>query len=160
MTEHLSDQEFCKTISGESGESGQHHLGRCAACRAGRDELLTGIEQYREWIASEVGRPDSFWLGQQRAVAETIGRRSAARPFLIWVLASLACVAVLSLALVMVREPRVPAAAVDPDHELLLDIERALRRDVPEALAPAEILIEEIQLALAARADKTGGERQ
>jgi hypothetical protein len=43
---------------------------------------------------------------------------------------------------------------------LLLDIERTLRRDVPEALAPAKLLIEEIRLAVATNLDKTGGERQ
>jgi len=136
------------------------HLDQCSSCRADREELETGIGQYRQWVGSETERPDAFWIRQQSSITRAIDRRSSARPRLIWALASIACLAIVATALIIERAPQAPVVAMDPDHELLLDIERALRRDVPEALAPAELLIEEIRLAVEANMDRTRGERQ
>jgi hypothetical protein len=35
----------------------------------------------------------------------------------------------------------------DPDHELLVEVERSLRRDVPLALEPAALLTRELHFA-------------
>lgn len=159
MTQHLSDEEFCRIVNREPGEGAQDHLDQCASCRAECEELETGVEDYRRWVESESERPEVFWLRQRDSISRKVDR-GAPRPRLVWALASIACAAILAAALIVEREPRVQVANVDPDHELLLDIERTLRQDVPEALAPAELLIEEIRLAVAAHTNNTRGERQ
>jgi hypothetical protein len=40
-----------------------------------------------------------------------------------------------------------PALAEDPDHELLVGVERSLRRNVPRALAPATLITQELSSA-------------
>jgi hypothetical protein len=54
--------------------------------------------------------------------------------------------------LMLDRAPVVPpqAAPVDPDHELLLAVERAVRNDGPAALDPAALLAEEMVQGIAA----------
>ena len=51
------------------------------------------------------------------------------------------------LAAMLLQEPRpvAPAApAPDPDHALMVAVEQATRREVPQALAPAALLTQEI----------------
>ena len=39
--------------------------------------------------------------------------------------------------------PKAVSAQVDPDHELLLEVERAIQADTPRALEPAMLMVEE-----------------
>jgi hypothetical protein len=92
-------------------------------------------------------RPDHFWTTQRAQIWRSIeggtGRRAHRTLALAWTAAA-AVVAITAILLSAVPPPKKPQAHVDPDHELLLDIERSLNMGGPQALEPATLLVEEI----------------
>jgi hypothetical protein len=46
------------------------------------------------------------------------------------------------------------SAPVDPDHALLVEIQRSVRRDVPRALEPATLLAQELHRAANRKSDR------
>ena len=71
-------------------------------------------------------------------------RKSKWRPALLWAPAS---IAVLMCLLLFTGKTKLPAPdfAVGADQNLLVEVEQALYRDCPEALAPAATLVQEIR---------------
>ena len=75
----------------------------------------------------------------------TLAERSIAQrfPVLTWAaVATMIAIAILMLHRAPTAEIR--QARVDPDHELLIEIERAVQSDGPEALEPAALLAQEM----------------
>jgi hypothetical protein len=104
------------------------------------------------WLRAAADRPEGFWQGQRVAIQERIQdseRRASLRLAWAW---SLALIAV-AFSLLTQAPPPV-AAAYDPDHDLLVGVEQAVRRPVPKALEPARLLAQEIERsATAAKTD-------
>jgi hypothetical protein len=46
-----------------------------------------------------------------------------------------------------------PLAQSDPDHALLVDVERSVRRELPRALEPAALLAQEVSRSAEARSN-------
>jgi len=119
------------------------------------DRVLARDEQYlRETLetlpacaktASE--QPDEFW-DEQRAkvssrIAEAETRPLQGVPGLAWG----AMAAMITVAVLMLHRsppPQRQETQPDPDHELLIEVERAVQSHGPEALEPAALLAQEM----------------
>lgn len=119
--------------------------------------LRSTLESLPAWARASTERSEEFWQKQRSAVWSRIaspecntGTRMIRRPLL---LASAALAAMILLAALMLwQAPKAQpqAAQVDPDHELLLAVERAVHNDGPAALDPAALLAEEMVQDIAA----------
>ena len=112
--------------------------------------LRPTLEALPEWARTSTERPEHFWQEQRGAVWSRIAldrhphHRMARRPLMLaW---SALAAMVLLAGLMLNRAPVVPPpqAQVDPDHELLMAVERAVHNDGPAALDPAALLAEEM----------------
>jgi len=102
------------------------------------------IAALAESLRAAAQRPEGFWRAQRVAVQARIeGGQRRASLCLAWA-GSLALVAV-AVGLLLRAPAPVAAAASDPDHDLLVGVERAVRRPVPQALEPAQLLAQEIE---------------
>ena len=118
MEEHLNDQQFA------------------AAVQSLRAEIQAAAE-----------RPEVFWQRQRAEVLARLDAPAATLPPLAW--ASAAALLLLAVLLSLPGQPPVVATAPpDPDHQLLLDVQQTLDREVPDALAPAALLTQEMNQAL------------
>ena len=141
METHLSDGQLFEALLGDSNPMVEAHLASCAECRQRMEQLRTTVAAVRRSAHAQAEKPEGFWA-RQRSAAATRTSRSPARP-----LAWAAVIAVAILATTLLQQPR-PVAPVtspgDPDQELLISVERATSRQVPQALAPASLITEEI----------------
>ena len=142
---HLSEAELVEFISDPSRGLGTH-LEICDSCLnevARLRETVTGLKSLSD-------EPQEFW-DRQRAVIRTqiaalpsqpkpLSRRLAWAPvFALVVLAGL-----LLTGGRPAPPPTQPQAAVDPDHELLVAVERVMQSNGPNALEPATYFIQQI----------------
>ena len=112
------------------------------------------IAAFAEAVRAEAERPPRFWLAQRSAIAGRIqGSERGTSLRLAWA-ASLALVVIATSLLAQAPLPAASVAAYDPDHELLVGVERAVRRPVPQALEPARLLAQEMESS--AMAEKEG----
>jgi hypothetical protein len=120
--------------------------------------LRSTLEALPEWARDSTERPEEFWQEQRSMVwsrisssenpaATRLVRRS---PLLAW---SAVAALVLLAGFMLDRGSLAPPHKTqpDPDHELLLAVERAVNNDGPAALDPAALLAEEMVQDIAAR---------
>lgn len=113
--------------------------------------LRSTLEALPEWARTSTERPEEFWQQQRSMIRSRISsaenpaatplvRRS---PLLAW---SVVTALVLLAGWMLDRGSLAPPhqAQPDPDHELLLAVERAVYNDGPAALDPAALLAEEM----------------
>jgi hypothetical protein len=119
--------------------------------------LRATLEALPEWARASTERPEEFWQEQRSMIWSRIScpeSTSATRlvrrsPLLAWsAVAALVLLAGLMLDRGSLAPP--PKAQVDPDHELLVAVERAVYNDGPAALEPAALLAEEMVQDIAA----------
>ncbi len=105
----------------------------------------------RAEIGAAAERPGSFWRRQRTEILERLERPAVASRSLAWASAA----ALLALA-VLLSLPGGPPKAVapqpDPDRQLMLEVQQTLDREVPDALAPASLLTQEMSQALESNA--------
>jgi|SRR5450755_523625 hypothetical protein len=130
LIRHLNEEELAELLL----ESDQRELQRTLAALP-------------EWLRSSTQQPEWFWQKQQ---AKIRGRIAASRRAVWQVLTASACaLALLLLAVALLRGGRAPSppiasAQTDSDQELMIAIEQDVQTSVPEALAPATLLADEI----------------
>jgi hypothetical protein len=120
--------------------------------------LRSTLEALPERARASTDHPEEFWQEQRSAVwsriatsenpaATRLARRS---PLLVW---SAVTALVLLAGFMLDRGSLAPPhkAQLDPDHELLLAVERAVNNDGPAALDPAALLAEEMVQDISAR---------
>ena len=120
--------------------------------------LRPTLEALPEWARSSTEQAEEFWQTQRSIVWSRISSSESAAatrlvrrsPLLAW---SAAVALVLLAGLLLDRGSIAPPhkTQVDPDHELLLAVERAVHNDGPAALEPAALLAEEMVQDTAAR---------
>jgi hypothetical protein len=120
--------------------------------------LRPTLEALPDWARASTDRPEEFWQEQRSAVWSRIASsedRATTRlirrsPLLVW---SAVTALVLLAGFMLDRGSLAPPhkAQLDPDHELLLAVERAVNNDGPAALDPAALLAEEMVQDMAAR---------
>lgn len=130
LVRHLNDEELAELLL----ESDQRELQRTLAALP-------------EWLRSSTQQPEWFWQKQQAKIRERIATSRRA----VWHLltASACALALLVLAVGLLRGgrapvPPAPIAQTDSDQELMIAIEQDVQTSVPEALAPATLLADEI----------------
>jgi anti-sigma factor RsiW len=141
MDSHLSDAQLFEALLGNSSPRVKAHLASCPECRARLERLRSLTAAFRDSAHTQAERPEAFWA-RQRSVAAA---RISGRP--VGPLAWAAAIAAAVLAAMLIQEPRpvVPVTpATDPDQALLVSVEQAVNRRVPQALAPAALLTQEI----------------
>jgi len=123
-----------------------------------QSSLRPTLEALPEWARASTEQAEEFWQTQRSIVWSRISSsESAAATRLVRrssLLAWPAAVALVLLAgLLLDRGSIAPPheTQVDPDHELLLAVERAVHNDGPAALEPAALLAEEMVQDIAAR---------
>ena len=120
------------------------------AIESDQQALRPTLEALPDWARASTERPEEFWQKQRGAVWSRIALdrhphdRMVRRPLVLaWsALAAMVLLAGLLLDRAPVAPP--PKAQVDPDHELLMAVERAVHNDGPAALDPAALLAEEM----------------
>ncbi|MGH9601426.1 MAG: hypothetical protein ACRD24_03465 [Terriglobales bacterium] len=120
-----------------------------------RDDAV--IAALAESLRAAGERPEGFWHMQRTAIQERIQgaeRRTSLR------MAWAGSMALISVAVGLLAQSPAPASAMaisDPDHDLLVGVEQAVRRPVPQALEPAQLLAQEIERSVEAAA-KSGSQ--
>ena len=141
MDTHLSETQLFEALLGNGGPRVEAHLASCPECRARLDRLRAATAALGASARAQAEKPEASWA-HQRSAAATRRSQLPARP-LTWA----AALAMAVLAAMLIQEPR-PAAPVtpapDPDQALLVAVERATQRQVPQALEPAALLTQEI----------------
>ena len=118
-----------------------------AAIESDQQQLRQTLEGLPGWASSATERDEEFWQRQRSSVWTRISAaesRSASRPPIVaW---ALAAALVAGSAWLLGRPVVVPPheAQVDPDHELLMEVERMVQIDGPLALEPAGLLAQEM----------------
>ncbi|MBN1568751.1 MAG: hypothetical protein JXA73_12960 [Acidobacteria bacterium] len=110
-------------------------------------EIEAVLQVFRQNVREAAVKPDAFWTKQRDGILEKLGRPSVVirwRPAWIWVPASIA-VALCFFISARRSEVPLPDIAAGYDQKLLVEVEQALRRGSPWALAPAELITEEIE---------------
>jgi hypothetical protein len=124
------------------------------AIESDQQQLRQTLEALPNWARSATGHNDEFWQNQRISVWSQISaaeNRSARRaPILAWALVgAMMAVSGWLLERAMVVPPH--EVYVDPDHELLMEVERMVQIDGPLALEPAALLAREMVQDLPAR---------
>ncbi len=139
---HLNDAELTETLTGGPRTA---HLAECGACQAEVNAIAGIAGSLRGQLAAE-HLPASFWVRQRAAIrARTADRPASLR----WAFAGMVAVVALSWGLLTIRAPQpqaqsAQAAQAESDDLLLKDIQHSIARRSPRALAPANVLVQEI----------------
>jgi hypothetical protein len=128
----------------------EHHIANCPPCQAERDRVEDALRQFAAANREYASRPENFWelqAGRMRSARQDAEKRSRLTMSLVpsVVVLLLAAFALLGRApgVRPVAIPTATAPQVDADHELLLEVERAIQTDTPLALEPATLMVEE-----------------
>ncbi len=142
MQEHLTDEQLAEHLVGSADTRTREHLAACPACRDEEEHLENLLAHYQKTIRAAADRSEAFWQRQRTAIAaQRIGRPGARR--LSWA-AAVAAIVLVAVLLIEKTPPTKPIAQSDPDHVLLVDVQRSVRREVPRALEPAALLAQEV----------------
>jgi len=143
MKQHLSDQELSELLL--TPQASNIHLATCASCRAEHDRLRRVLAELPSLVRVVAHNTDTFWEKQRTAIWANIGTQQPRKqfPVLAWALAA-AVLVVAGLLLSIAPAPVPTRAEADPDHELMIQLERTLQSEVPQALEPAALLAREI----------------
>jgi len=148
MQEHLTDEQLVDQLAGRNEAGPREHLAACAACRNEAESLRRVLacyrEDYQQVPCASMEPPEGLWPWQYTAIATPWAERLAPR-WLAWA-AAVAMVVLAAVLLVQKTPPAQPVAQADPDpdHALLVDVERSVRRELPRALEPAALLAHEV----------------
>lgn len=142
--EHISDRDLADLLCDPTRP--RPHLQECSSCRAEVERIRASLRTLRSISDSAATKPDHFWQQQQEAIRNLIVAGAPAAtsiPRLAW--AAVAALMVMGIALLLTTTPApAPHARYDADHELLVEVERALQSNGPAALEPATLLTPEI----------------
>lgn len=165
MKAHLNEEQLSAALLSGDDASVAAHLAICNECRHELEDIRAALTRIRAESLALGERPQGFWREQQIAIASRIpaGHEYETRP-LAWA-ASLAVFALVAAVLtqsVPSLQPQasrpsgsaVVSAPADPDHDLLVAVERSARRGVPRALEPATLLAQELHRAAGRKSDR------
>ena len=113
------------------------------------EELKSDLRIFRDSLRAAAERPDAFWANQRAGIMERLRGAAAAsggRPALLWAPAAIVIVLCLFFFVEKSKAPT-PDFAAGSDQMLLIEVEQALHRNYPEALAPAVQITRQIDQA-------------
>ncbi len=143
MEEHLNDEQLTLALLGESPGETRAHLESCATCREEQAALERAVAEFGGTTRRIAERPEAFWQGQASAIRSRLAEPQSQPRRLAWA-GALAVLVVVAVLLSKHAPPKTTVTQADPDHVLLVDVERAVRRELPRALEPAALLAQEV----------------
>lgn len=158
--EHLSDESWAAVLSRELDAASQAHLKGCGKCRAEEQALRSALDGARESLSAAAERSEVFWIRQRAEINAQIREQQKGHHRLMW--ATAVGFVALAASLLLRPVPRhtpVPVATVS-DQELLMQVESSLSREVPEALAPSDVITQELAEASQKNSNNEKGERK
>jgi hypothetical protein len=125
----------------------EHHLAHCAPCQEERERVGEALREFGKASREHAGRPEIFWEQQAARIRVARNGRAQKSRLGLTLAPGLAVLLLVAFALVS-REPGArpalpPTAQVDSDHELLVEVERAVEAETPMSLEPATLMIEQ-----------------
>jgi len=127
----------------------EHHMAHCQPCQTEREKVEEALRQFGAANREYADRPASFYE-QQAARIRAAQQDSRQKSRLTMTLVPSLVVLLLLAVALLGKAPGVGSVAVAPpvqqtdsDHELLLQVERAIQSDTPRALEPATLMVEE-----------------
>jgi len=125
----------------------EHHLAHCAPCQEERERVGEALREFGNASRQHAGQPEIFWEQQAARIRAGSTERAQRSRLGLTLAPGLAVLFLVAFALLS-REPGVrpaqpPTAQVDSDHELLVEVERAVETDTPLSLEPATLMIEQ-----------------
>jgi len=126
----------------------EHHLANCQPCQEERERVENALRLFSAANREYASRPESFWEQQAlriRAASNERARKSRVAMTLLLVGAALLSRVPNSAPAVAINPSAATTVKPDPlsDHELLLEVERAVQSDTPLSLEPAMLMVEE-----------------
>jgi anti-sigma factor RsiW len=148
---HVDEQQWNAWLDERQDDDSlvNSHLRSCEACRAEGKRLRTMVVEFSEAANSEAAQDESFWTRQRAQVLQRVDQCNHSSWSLRWRWAVPVPIAVLSvvIALVLISKPTpkaIPTQSNDAsDEALLLQVQYDTYRQVPSALAPAGLLVQE-----------------
>ncbi len=115
------------------------------------EQFAAAVATLRAETHAAAERPEVFWQRQRAEILARLETPAVAPRPLAW--ASALALLVLAVLLSLPGGKPVPATPPpDPDRQLLLQVQETLDREVPDALAPASLLTQEMNQALESNA--------
>jgi hypothetical protein len=150
---HLSDEEMTAAAAGEQSPRSAHHLQICSECQEQVQAHREALVQLRQDISYSAGRSAIEWGRQSRAIHQRIItsqiERTQARSLGFAFVSSALALALVLTIFIGFRGTPTPRPAPDhvvtiSDAALLNDVENLMDEDVPDALQPADLLVEQM----------------
>jgi hypothetical protein len=140
------DERILDALTSRSVPAEDHMLA-CAPCREERERLHQQILDFAESARGATDEPGPFWTRQAAHIRSRI-EDTPSRPSMAFRLVPALAVLALYAVLLLQNSPTpVPAhqnVSVRSDHDLLVEVERALDRQTPAALEPITLLVEDM----------------
>jgi hypothetical protein len=156
---HLSAESWAAVLSSELGAASQGHLEGCETCRAEEQALKSVLDGARESLSAAAERSEVFWIRQRAEINARIRQQQEGRHRLVW--ATAVGFVALAASLLLRPAPPLPAPVTAvSDQELLMQVESSLSREVPEALAPSDLITQELAEASQKNSNAGKGERK
>ena len=127
----------------------EHHIAHCQPCQTEREKVEEALRQFGAANREYASRPESFYEQQAARIraAQQASRQSSRLTMAL--VPSLVVLVVLALTM-LGKAPGVRPVAVAPqvqqadsDHELLVQVERAIQSETPRALEPVTLMLVE-----------------
>jgi hypothetical protein len=133
----------------------EHHLANCQPCQEERERVENALRLFSAANREYASRPESFWEQQALRISAASNERARKSRVAMTLTPGLAVLLLVGAALLSRVPNSAPAVAINPsaattvkpdplsDHELLLEVERAVQSDTPLSLEPAMLMVEE-----------------
>jgi hypothetical protein len=124
----------------------EHHLANCAPCQTERDRVQEALQLFGAANREYANRSETFWEKQAARIRAAQTERSHRSRLAMTLTPGLAVLMLLAFALLHrapVSPPVQPVAQIDYDHELLVEVERAVQTATPLSLQAATLMVEE-----------------
>ncbi len=145
MPGHLTEEQWNAAVLGAANDAVRGHIENCDECQAEERELEGAFAALRDSLSSESERPEAFWQRQRAMISARLSLHWFIVRHLVW--ATAVAVVALAAATLLRQAPPAHVTAPDPDQALLMDVDRSVDSGIPEALAPAALLTQEINRA-------------
>jgi anti-sigma factor RsiW len=147
---HLSDEQFANCLASGENTAAREHLESCAECHAQLSAISGLITQAKSAAAPASAPPAAFWARQRAAILGSARNRHS--QWQAWsVAAAFAVLLLASTVLLRTSRPQLPpdraATTRISDDALLSAVHDTLQQQVPEALEPAQLLVNEQPMA-------------
>jgi hypothetical protein len=149
---HLSDDEITAAAAGERIPRTAHHLQICSECQDQVERYRESCAELRQDVCYSAGRSAIDWGRQSRSIHRRILaaqiEKTQGRNTGFAVVCSALAIALVMVLFVGFRNPaptpsRIAGPAIS-DAALLEDVEGRMNEDLPDALQPANLLVDEM----------------